>query len=417
MTRRNAPARKRAPRDPYGIGPVAGYVGPAIAVVALVLIGVFTLNLLNGQIPFLPTAATGNGGDGNGNGNGPPASAAPSNVIITVPKTVFAGSIVYAKAGNIWVQTDAGATQLTSSGSDSMPTFSADGQSIYFIRIDEGTGKFPTGGNLSQGRSWYDLDTPGLYRMKADGSGAQRLLNGRFTQGGSAWFFWLRQPVPSPDGKTVVVVSDGPNPLQSDIVLHSFSLASKKLTSLSLPESLHLGHQDPAWRPDGKYLLYVKNGRELTRGAPQIYRYEPATKKTRALTGPGYVSPTYSPDGAWIAATNTDAFGTDVAILDQAGKEVLRVTDDGHSFSPIWSPAGDAVAFLHLEGTIVDLRMARLDDATGRWTVTETVDLTKVSALDGASRPSWYIPSSDLPAPSAGAGPSAGASAGASSAP
>jgi len=418
VTRGGAPARKRTPRDPYGIGPVSGYVGPAVAVVALVLIGAFTLSLFNGQIPFLPTAATGNGGGGDSTAGGPPPSAAPSNVIITVPKTVFPGSIVYAKAGNIWVQTGADAHQLTSSGEDSMPTYSADGQFIYFVRITEGTGKFPTGGSLSQGRSWYDLDTPGLYRMKPDGTGAQRLLSGRYIRpGGSTWFFWLRQPVPSPDGKTVVVVSDGPNPLESDIVLHTFSIAKKKLTSLNLPESLHLGQQDPAWRPDGKYLLFVKNGRELTRGAPQIYRYDPVTRKARALTGPGYVSPAYSPDGAWIAATNTDAFGTDIAILDQGGKEVLRVTDDGHSFSPIWSPAGDAVAFLHLAGTIVDLRMAKLDNTSGRWVVTETVDLTKVSALDGASRPSWYIPSSELPSPSAGPGGGAGASAGASTAP
>jgi Tol biopolymer transport system component len=219
-------------------------------------------------------------------------------------------------------------------------------------------------------------------------------------QGSSEWFYWMRQPTPSPNGKTVVMVSDGPNPLQSDIVLHTYGIASKKLTSLNLPETSHLGHQDPAWRPDGRFLLYVKNGRELTRGAPQIFRYEVATKKTRALTGPGYIAPAYSPDGSWIAATKTDAFGTDIAILDAAGKEVLRVTNDAHSFSPVWSPAGDAVAFLHLEGTIVDLRLARLNSSTGRWVVTETVDLTKVSGLDGASRPSWYASPSEVPRPS-----------------
>ncbi len=228
-----------------------------------------------------------------------------------------------------------------------------------------------------------------------------------YTQGTNEWFYWLRQPVPSPDGKTVAVISDGPNPLQSDIVLHTFGIASKKLTSLNLPNSLHLGHQDPAWRSDGRFLLYVRNGRELTRGAPQIFRYEPATKKTRALTGPGYVAPSYSPDGAWIAATKTDAFGTDIAILDAAGKEVLRVTDDAHSFSPVWSPAGDAVAFLHLEGTIVDMRLARLDKASGRWVVSETVDLTRVSGLDGASRPSWYASAAEVPPPAIAPGASA----------
>jgi Tol biopolymer transport system component len=294
-----------------------------------------------------------------------------------------------------------------------MPTFSADGQWIYFIRINQTRGIFPSGG--FQNPTWYDLDTPGLWQVKPDGTGARRLLTGSFRQGSSTWFYFLRQPVPSPDGKTIAVISDGPNPLQSDTVLDTFSITSKKLTSLNLPESLHLGHQDPAWRPDGRFLLYVKNGRDGTKGAPQIYRYDPATKKTRVLTGPGYLAPSYAPDGSWIAATRTDAFGTDVAILDQTGKEVLRVTDDGHSFSPAWSPAGNAVAFLHLEGTIVDLRMATLDRSTGQWTLTKTVDLTTVSGLDGASRPSWYVPPSELPAPSAS--PDAGGSPAASTAP
>jgi dipeptidyl aminopeptidase/acylaminoacyl peptidase len=404
MTRRGAPARARAPRDPYGIGPVVGFVGPIVAIVVLAVVAALTLSLLNGQIPFVKTATSG-GGDGGTNGGAQPTPA-PSGVVIAPPEAIFPGSIVYAKAGNIWIQTGEVVQQLTSTGRDSMPAFSADGKWIYFVRINRTGGKFPTGGSAFQGRSWYDLDTPELVRMKPDGSGTTRLLTGKFSQGSSTWFYWLRQPTPSPDGKTVTVISDGPNPLQSDIVLHQFGIASKKLTSLKLPESLHLGHQDPAWRLDGRFLLYVKNGRELTRGAPQIFRYDPATKKTRVLTGPGYIAPAYSPDGQWIAATKTDAFGTDIAILDQLGKEVLRITDDAHSFSPVWSPAGNAVAFLHLEGTIVDLRMAKLDNATGRWVVSSVVDLTKVSGLDGASRPSWYIPPSGVPAPSAAPGAS-----------
>jgi Tol biopolymer transport system component len=176
-------------------------------------------------------------------------------------------------------------------------------------------------------------------------------------------------------------------------------------------ESLHLGQQDPAWRADGRVLLYVRNGRQLTNGAPQIFRYDPKSKKSSAVTGPGYLSPSFSPDGKYIAATKTDAFGSDVVILDSAGKELLRVSNDDHSFSPVWSPAGNAVAFLHLQGTIVDLKMAQLDSSTGRWTVTKTIDLTKVSGLDGASRPSWFVPAAELPAPTPGPSASAAASA------
>jgi Tol biopolymer transport system component len=414
VTREGAPARarqRRPPRDPYGIGPVVGFVGPAIAAVVLVVAAALTMSLMNGDIPFVKFGSP-NGSGGNGQ-NGPTPSPAPSNVVITPPTTVFPGSITYAKAGNIWVQTGKDAHQVTNNGHDAMPAFSADGRWIYFIRTKQSGGKFPTGGNGNP--SFYDLNTPGLWRIKPDGTGASRLLNGTYKQGSSTWFYFLRQPVPSPDGKTVAVISDGPNPLQSDIVLHTYSIAKKTLTTLNLPESLHLGHQDPAWRADGRFLLYVKNGRDGTRGAPQIYRYEPATKKTGALTGAGYLAPAYSPDGRWIAATKTDAFDTDIAILDASGRETLRVTDDGHSFSPVWSPAGDAVAYLHLEGTIVDLRMATLDASSGHWEVKTIVDLTTVSGLDGASRPSWFVPAAELPA--SNDGPAASGSPAASSAP
>jgi Tol biopolymer transport system component len=399
MTARSGGSRARAPRDPYGIGPVTGIVGPVLAIVGLVVIAVLTFNLFNGQLPFVAGGGgPGTGGNGGGNGGGPAITPAPSNEVIVAPEVTFKGTIAYAKAGNIWLQTGTEVHQLTNGGADSMPAFSPDGQWVYFVRTTEGRGKFPAGGN--GGRAWYDLETPALMRVKPDGSGLQRLLNGRYQTGNNAWFYWMREPTPTPDGKAVLLITDGPNPMQSDIVVKRFDLASKQLTSLNLPKSGSLGHQDPAWRPDGNMLLYVRNGRDGAKGAPQIFRYDPKTKRSGPVTGPGYLSPAYSPDGRYIAATKTDSFGTDVAILDASGKELLRVTNDHHSFSPVWSPAGDAVAFLHLEGTIVDLRMATLDASSGNWLVTKTIDLTKVSGLDGASRPSWFTPSSELPAPS-----------------
>lgn len=404
MTNSPRRTRPRGTRDPYGIGPVSGYVGPVIAIVALLIIAFITIGLAQGQLPFSSGTSGTNGGGGNG--GGPAASPAPSNVVIVEPEVTFPGSIVYGKAGNIWIQTGKDAHQLTDGGNDAMPAYSADGQWVYFIRTVVGKGKFPGGGG---NRTWYDLETPTLMRIKPDGTGAQRLLTGRFVQGTSTWFYWLRQPTPSPDGKTVTVISDGPNPLQSDVIVKSFNLATKQLTSLNLPESGSLGHQDPAWRPDGRILLFVHNGRELTRGAPQIYRFDAVTKKAFKVTGPGYLQPSWSTDIHFFAATRTDSFGTDIVILDTSGKEVLRVTDDGHSFSPVWSPAGDAIAFLHLSGTSVDLRMATLDPSSGHWAVSKTVDLTKVSGLDGASRPSWFIPASEMPAPTTAPSPSGSA--------
>jgi dipeptidyl aminopeptidase/acylaminoacyl peptidase len=117
------------------------------------------------------------------------------------------------------------------------------------------------------------------------------------------------------------------------------------------------------------------------------------------LTGPGYLEPSYSPDGTFIAVTRTSSFGNDVVILDAAhGRELLRVTNDGASWSPVWAPTGDAIAFLHIDGQIVDLKLARLGGSGPDWTVTDTLDLTQVSGLDGGSRPAWHVPPEELPA-------------------
>jgi dipeptidyl aminopeptidase/acylaminoacyl peptidase len=142
-----------------------------------------------------------------------------------------------------------------------------------------------------------------------------------------------------------------------------------------------------------------------------IMRFDVARKVARPLTGFGYLNPAYSRDGKYIAATKTSAFGTDIVVLDGSnGQELLRVTNDGASFAPAWSPKGDGIAFLHLSGQLVDLRLARLEGTAPAWEVEERIDLTEVSDLGPESRPDWFIPSGQLPAlPTATPAPSVAA--------
>jgi Tol biopolymer transport system component len=209
----------------------------------------------------------------------------------------------------------------------------------------------------------------------------------------------MRQPVLSPDGTTMALVTDAPQPDESNVVLQFYDMADKRLRRAGVREVGVLGHQDPEWRPDGKYLIYTQNGRDGARGAPLIMRYDPSTKEARPLSGVGYMQGSYSPDNRYLAVTRTTALGTDVVILNASnGNELLRITDDDASWAPSWSPAGDAIAFLHIVGQTVDLRLAKLEGRGPAWTVAETVDLTQVSGLDAASRPDWFIPAALLPA-------------------
>jgi len=385
--------RSAKARDPYGIGPVGTAIAPIAAVVGLVLIAVVTINLFNYELPFT-------GGDpGNGNNGavgGPAITPAPSNVVIIPEEATFLGKIVYAKAGNVWVQTNDGATQLTNGGGASMPSFSADGNWVTYIQTSETRGKWPLRGRPT----WYDIDLNDLMRVRADGTGEpQRLLSGQVRNGSLRWSAWLRQPVLSPDGKTIALVTDAPDPDDSNVVLQLYDLQRKRLTRTGVKEVGVLGHQDPEWRPDGKYLLYTMNNRDGARGSPVIMRFDPKAKEARPLTTAGYMQPSYSPDGRYIAATRTNTLGTDVVILNASnGNELLRITNDDASWAPSWSPAGDAIAFLHIAGQTVDLRLAKLDGTGPTWTVAGTENLTEVSGLDAASRPDWYIPPALLPA-------------------
>jgi Tol biopolymer transport system component len=379
------------------------FVAPAAALVGLVLIGWLTFVFLTGDVR-LP------GGTGTGGIAGNPTPA-PSNVVIVDPRSNVAGDIIYVKAGNVWIQSGREARQLTTSGIASMPSWAPDGKSIVYVETRSERGLAPFG---STGRA-YRMSVPTLTRIAADGSGQpQPLATGRVQRGRYTWSYWIRDPVLSPDGRIVAMISDGTDPTTTDVVVQLLDLQTRRVTKPKLAENSPLGHQDPAWRPDGKLLLYVKNARDGARGTPTINTYDPLTGRSSALTGPGYLSPSWSRDGRFVAATRTDSFGTNIVILDAAtGTELVRLTSDGQSWSPVWSPKGDAIAYLHLENEIVDLRMIPLTGQAPNWTPGAPLNLTEVSGLDGASRPGWFIPPDQLPPlPTAGSPAPSGASSG-----
>lgn len=383
----------RGGAERLGVGRHERVVAPILAAAGLLVVALLTLSLFTGSIPLLG-GGSGKGGRGGADSARTPA---PSNVVVVDPRASIPGTLTYVKQGNLWVQTGNKSVQITSSGNGSMPSWSPDGQWIYYIESVQDTGYFPAAGNPP---SHYLMDVPILTRVHPDGSGADKLLSGKYEKGPYTWFSWLREPRVSPDGRTVALLSDGPDPTTSDVVLQLFNLATKKLRSTGVAENAPLGHQDPAWRPDGKLLLYVMNGRDGASGAPVIYRYDPATMKSAPVSGPGYMQPSWSPDGRWIVVTRTSNLGTDIAILDgKTGTEVVRLTNDQKSWAPVWSPRGDAIAYMHIEGRIVDLKMIGLQGSGPGWTKEVLPDVTQYSGLDGGSGASWFIPADQLPSP------------------
>jgi len=374
--------------------PAGAPVAAIISIVGLLAIAVATFSLGSGRIPI----AVGGGPDASGGNGGVTKTPTPSNVV-NVPDDPLAdvpGSIVYAKDGNIWIQSGRKATQLTDAGTDSMPSFAADGASVYFVRTRAMQGYWTVSGRGTN----YTMDVPSIMQVPVTGGTPELVFDGLVDPPGRLrWMGWIREPVVSPDGKTIAMATDLPDPTRSDVVIKLLTLGSNKIKDPGLSQVAPLGHQDPAWRPDGARLLYVRSDRDGAKGTPRIYSYNPATGKTAPLSAPGYLHPSWSPDGRYVAATRTTAFGTDVVILDAStGAELLALTSDGRSWAPAWSPRGDEIAFLHVDGQVVDLRLIALEGTGPTWTAKPPLDLTTAAGLDGVSRPDWFIPADQLPA-------------------
>jgi Tol biopolymer transport system component len=389
------PRDPRTPRSPLVTGAPIAVI---LSIVGLVVVAMGTLTLGSGNLPFSIGGGTTPGGGGGG-GGGAAQTVLPSNIVVVPtekPGIKVPGTLVYAKAGNIWVQSNGQATQLTNGGTDSMPSFSPDGATVYFVRTRDVRGLWPIQGNLA----FYQMNVPTLMAVPTAGGNPRKILDGLIDPGGPRkWMAFIREPVLSPNGRTMAIASDLPDPTRTDVTIKLYDLKTGKLTDPRLAQVSPLGHQDPAWRPDGKLLLYVYNNRDGAKGAPQIYAYNPATGKTRPVTTPGYLHPSWSPDGQYFAATRTSAFGTDVVILNAStGAQVAQLTNDGESWAPAWSPAGDEIAYLHVSGQVVDLRMVQLTGSAPTWTVSDPINLTQDSGLDSVSRPDWFVPADQLPA-------------------
>ena len=400
--RPRATPRPPSGRDPYGLLPAGTPIAPIVSVVGLVLVAAVSLSLLWGQLPSF-------GGGGNGDASGGPAATddpgvmktpTPSGLVVVPteePGLEMPGTIVYAKDGNVWLQADGQAKQLTNSGRDSMPSFSEDGSAVYFVRTRAMEGAWSVNGVIRK----YKMDVPAIMRIPTTDGPVSKIFDGLVDPAGTLkWMGYIRNPVVSPDGSTIAMTTDLPDPTRSDVTLKLLTLKNGRITDPGLDQRSPLGHQDAAWRPDGQRVAYVRNDRDGAKGTPRIYVYTPSTGKSKAVTGPGYLHPAWSPDGRYLAATRTSSFGTDVVILDAGtGAELVRVTADDDSWGPVWSPAGDQIAYLHVSGQVVDLRLAVLRGSAPAWTVEDTFDLTTNAGLESVSRPDWWIPQDQLPSP------------------
>lgn len=124
----------------------------------------------------------------------------------------------------------------------------------------------------------------------------------------------------------------------------------------------------PAFSPDSKYLLmsYAKNG------VTDIYEMDLATRETKKLTSGSSIdtSPNYSPDGSKIVFNSDRGGNQQLYVMNRDGSDVQRISfrQGSRYASPVWSPRGDYIAFIRMEGNQFNLGVM-YPDGTGERTL------------------------------------------------
>jgi Tol biopolymer transport system component len=294
------------------------------------------------------------------------------------------GRLLFVRGGNIWVWADGQATQLTTDGGYRQPRWSPSGDGMLYIRL---------------GASYADLwqaDSAGqnarqLTANKAQGAVPESLeyVQNSFLVSGPSW-------ARTANGGDLMVYSSDKD--GGTFHLYLRRVQAGKVTTEPVYGAQNLtGHIDgAAISPSGGAVAFTdeltdpKTGTHTT----QIFIVDTGTGTYRALTSEanGAYDPAWSPDGNWLVySARQDKGDTNLIAIRADGTGRQRLTDSGKDRGATWSPDGAQIAFVRQQGNGFGLFFIDLDTSSGTINPSKPQRLGDFADVDPASGVSWAV--------------------------
>jgi Tol biopolymer transport system component len=235
-------------------------------------------------------------------------------------------------------------------GSDSMPTFSPDSQSVAFVR--ENT---PITGDI------YVVSVTGGEARRVTFDNARHVFH-NFVEGGLAW---------TADGTELIFASTR----GGTVSLWRVAVAGGE------PQRLPVGGDNavsPSVSLNGQRLSYVKisGGTTIYRVALPNGTRQNGTSTTFVSSTREDISPRYSPDGKRVAFQSDRSGNPEIWMCDSDGHNVTQLTSfrKGQAGTPQWSPDGSQIAFDYREYGTSDVYVVNVSGGVSRRLTTEDSD-------------------------------------------
>lgn len=177
-----------------------------------------------------------------------------------------------------------------------------------------------------------------VWVMNADGSNKHRLFADSFF---SDW-----GPKYSPDGSQIALNRCRPD--FSACPIYRVSSDGRHLTGLTVFRT-ETDDFWPRYSPDGRQITFASFGRGGVQGAVYVMRADGSRVRRLTPAWLGASTPDWSSDGRRLVFQDRCCVpgGESIWRINADGTGLLRLTRSGasHSFTAIWSPAGDKIAF------------------------------------------------------------------------